>query len=114
MYGLVAFGIWGAIYGLLPRITGRSPTEGMMGLHFWLAFVGGSMYVIAISIAGVLQGISWVAGESFMASVHTAAPLWLWRSVGGLMMVASHVVFVVNLWEMRPRSEATVLKEVHA
>lgn len=113
MYGFVAFGIWGAIYGLLPRITGRSPSEGMMGLHFWLAFVGGSMYVIAISIAGILQGISWVAGESFMTSVHAVAPMWLWRSVGGLMMVASHFVFVVNLWEMRPRTEAIVLKEVH-
>ena len=84
-----------------------------MGLHFWLAFVGGSMYVIAISIAGMLQGISWVAGESFMASVHAVAPMWLWRSVGGLMMVASHIVFVINLWEMRPqRREITVLKEV--
>lgn len=26
MYGFVAFLIWGAIYGLLPRITGRHPT----------------------------------------------------------------------------------------
>jgi cytochrome c oxidase cbb3-type subunit 1 len=30
------------------------------------------------------------------------APYWLWRSVGGLLMVASHFVFAYNVWRMRP------------
>ena len=102
MYGFVAFCIWGAIYGLLPRITQRGPRKSAIALHFWLAFLGGSLYVVAISIAGILQGASWVAGESFIASVDAAAPLWMWRTIGGFMMVASHVVFVVNVWAMRP------------
>ncbi len=105
MYGFVAFAIWGAIYGLVPRITGRGPSEAAIGLHFWLAFVGGSTYIISISIAGVLQGFSWVAGESFIASIDAAAPMWLWRTIGGFMMVASHVVFCFNLWSMRPEVE---------
>lgn len=102
MYGFVAFCIWGAIYGLVPRITQRGPGKSAIALHFWLAFLGGSLYVVAISIAGILQGASWVAGESFIASVDAAAPLWMWRTIGGFMMVASHVVFVVNVWAMRP------------
>lgn len=116
MYGFVAFAIWGAMYGLVPRITGRGPSAAAISLHFWLAFVGGSLYVMAISIAGVLQGISWVEGESFIASVDAAAPMWLWRTVGGFMMVASHVVFFVNLWQMRPaRAHApAVVSEVSA
>ncbi|MGH1539045.1 MAG: cbb3-type cytochrome c oxidase subunit I, partial [Arenicella sp.] len=104
MYGFVAFCIWGAIYGLLPRITGNKPSEAAIGLHFWLSFIGGSLYVIAVSIAGILQGISWVQGESFIASVDTAAPMWLWRSIGGFMMVAGHIVFIINLWYMRPKT----------
>ncbi len=107
MYGFIAFVIWGAIYGLVPKITGRSPRRAWVALHFWLAFLGGSLYIVAISIAGILQGASWVAGESFMASVDAAAPMWLWRTVGGLMMVASHLVFVVNLWQMRPATDRT-------
>ncbi len=106
MYGFVAFSIWGAIYGLIPRITGRSPSNSMIGLHFWLAFIGGSLYVVAISIAGIKQGASWVAGESFIASVDAAAPMWLWRAIGGFMMVGSHIVFIINLWHMRPLSES--------
>ncbi len=105
MYGFVAFCIWGVIYGLVPRITGRGPTNSAIGLHFWLAFLGGSLYVIAISTAGILQGASWVAGESFIASVDAAAPMWLWRAIGGFMMVSSHLVFVANLWQMRPLPE---------
>ena len=103
MYGFVAFLIWGAIYGLLPRITGRSANPNAIAIHFWLAFVGGSIYVLSISTAGILQGMSWVAGESFIASVEAAAPMWLWRTIGGFLMAASHVVFAVNLWAMRPR-----------
>ncbi|HNP65525.1 MAG TPA: cbb3-type cytochrome c oxidase subunit I, partial [Woeseiaceae bacterium] len=102
MYGFVAFCIWGFVYGLIPKITGRGPTQAAIGLHFWLAFLGGSLYVVSISIAGILQGTSWVAGESFIASVDAAAPMWLWRTIGGFMMVFSHIVFLVNLWAMRP------------
>ena len=115
MYGFIAFVIWGAIYGLVPKITGVSPRRSFVALHFWLAFLGGSLYIVAISIAGILQGISWVAGEAFIESVHAAAPLWLWRTVGGLMMVASHIVFLVNLWQMQPdRSRTRSLVEAPA
>jgi len=34
MYGFVGFVIWGAVYGLIPRITGSSPSEGAIKLHF--------------------------------------------------------------------------------
>ena len=62
MYGFIAFIAWGAVYGLLPRLTGREPNPLAVGVHFWLALVGVLTYVIAISVAGVLQGFAWVAG----------------------------------------------------
>ena len=40
MYGFVAFMIWGAAYGLVPRLTGREPNPLAVGVHFWLALVG--------------------------------------------------------------------------
>lgn len=112
MYGFVAFLIWGAIYGMVPSMTGRKPSDTLVGLHFWLAFVGACIYVISISIAGVLQGHSWVAGESFIKSIDAAAPLWLWRSIGGSMMVASHILFAINLWKMRIVQPADIATEV--
>jgi hypothetical protein len=29
--------------------------------------------------------------------------MWLWRSIGGAMMVVSHILFAINLWNMRPK-----------
>jgi cytochrome c oxidase cbb3-type subunit 1 len=102
MYGFVAFVIWGAAYGLLPRLTGSEPNAILVGIHFWLALLGYIIYVISISTAGSLQGLSWVAGEAFIRSVEAAEPMWLWRTAGGVLMVASHLVFAVNVWAMRP------------
>jgi len=31
--------------------------------------------------------------------------MWLWRTIGGFLMVGSHVVFAANVWAMRPQRE---------
>ena len=111
MYGFITFMAWGAVYGLMPRLSGREPHPLAVGVHFWLALVGVLVYVISISVAGVLQGFAWVAGQSFIASVIAAEPMWLWRTVGGLLMVSSHVVFAANVWAMRPRPVAVPAPE---
>lgn len=105
MYGFIAFIIWGGIYAVLPRLTGREPHPVGVGIHFWLALVGLAIYFLSITLAGVWQGFSWVAEESFIRSVEAAEPMWLWRSIGGFLMVGSHLMFAVNLWAMRPRAE---------
>jgi cytochrome c oxidase cbb3-type subunit 1 len=108
MYGFVAFIIWGSAYGLVPRITGREPSPIAVGLHFWLSLGGIIIYVLATSIAGILQGFSWVAGEPFIESVIAAENMWLWRTTGGALMVAGHLVWTWNLWTMRPRAREVV------
>src|SRR5437879_10191601 len=83
MYGFIAFIAWGAVYGLVPRLTGREPNPLAVGVHFWLALVGVLTYVISISAAGGLQGLAWVSGASFRASVRADAAVWLGRWVAG-------------------------------
>src|SRR5258708_17274115 len=91
MYGFIAFIIWGAAYGLVQQFTGRAPNPLAVGVHFWLALVGVLTYVIAISIAGILQGLAWVAGQSFIVSVIAAEPMWLCRRIGGPLSVGAPV-----------------------
>ncbi|BDE06162.1 hypothetical protein WPS_14380 [Vulcanimicrobium alpinum] len=100
MYGFITFVAWGAIYGLLPSATGKEPPRIAVGIHFWLAFIGVTGYVVVLSIAGTEQGLRWASGDPFIASVEAAAPLWLARAVTGTMMFAAHLVFAYNVWRM--------------
>lgn len=102
MYAFVTFLAWGAIYGLFPRLTGREPPVALVGVHFWLALGGILIYVLSMCIGGEQQGTSWREGRPFMDSVRLMSPYFVWRAVGGVLMLASHVCFAVALWKMRP------------
>ena len=97
MYGFVTFSIWGGVYALLPQATGRTAPDLALGIHFWLSTVGVVIYVLALSIGGTEQGLDWLRGAPFIQSVADQAPYWLWRAVGGGMMVAGHLVFACNV-----------------
>ncbi len=102
LYLFATFLVWGSIYGLFPRITGREPEPGMVAAHFWLALAGMVIYVGALTLAGDVEGRAWVDGLPFMDSVRNVIPHLVWRGVGGLFLVAAHVVFLINLFAMRP------------
>ena len=115
MYGFVAFLLWGGIYGLLPRLTSRAPNRAAVGVHFWFALVGMVVYTVPLMIGGTLQGLSWIEGNAFMESVILMAPHWIWRAIGGSMMLLSHFVFIYNMWAMRPvRSEQKAVAKAAA
>jgi len=100
MYGFITFAIWGGVYALLPRATGKYPYNLAMGIHFWLSAIGAAIYITALSAAGTIQGLDWIRGLPFIQSVEDAAPYWLWRSVGGSLMFSGHLVFAFNVWTM--------------
>jgi cytochrome c oxidase cbb3-type subunit I len=100
MYGFITFVAWGGIYAVLPAATGKEPSRLAVGIHFWCSLIGITGYVLAVSIAGTLQGLDWISGAPFIASVVAAKPFWLGRSVSGSMMFVGHVIFAYNVWRM--------------
>jgi cytochrome c oxidase cbb3-type subunit 1 len=112
MYGFITFAAWGGIYALLPRATGHEPSRLGVGVHFWLALIGVIVYVLTLSIAGTIQGLTWASGDPFIASVEAAQPLWLGRAIGGSMMFLSHIVFAYNVWKMTRTAVAVEPKAV--
>ncbi len=102
MYGFFSFLIWGGIYGLIPRLTGREPSHLLVGIHFWFSFIGLLIYGIALMIGGTEQGESWIEGEPFIESVKLMSSYWLWRAVSGNLMFLGHLIFAYNIWCMRP------------
>jgi cytochrome c oxidase cbb3-type subunit 1 len=105
MYGFVSFLIWGEVYGLLPLLTGREPRHLHIGMHFWFALVGILIYGTSLMIGGTEQGELWISGVPFVDSVRGLSAYWLWRAVGGSLMLLSHLIFAYNVWRMRPQPQ---------
>jgi len=98
MYGIICFMLWGCIYYLMPRLMGREPKQSLVGMHFWLAFVGLLLYEFSMMIGGTIKGVMWMEGVPFIQTVVMMAPYWLWRAVGGSLMLVSHIVFAYNMY----------------
>jgi cytochrome c oxidase cbb3-type subunit 1 len=101
-YAFVTMVLFGAIYFMMPRVLNWEwPYPKLITLHFWLAAVGAMIYFIGLTIGGWLQGVAMLdAARPFMASVEVTLPYLQWRSVGGSLMVLSHLVFVGHFLAM--------------
>ncbi|WP_031301774.1 cbb3-type cytochrome c oxidase subunit I [Sphingobacterium paucimobilis] len=100
MYGIIAFLLWGSIYALLPRLTGKESSQAAIGAHFWLALIGLMIYSVSLMYGGTLRGLAWMENVPFIDSVTLMMPYWLWRAIGGTLMWISHIVFAYNVFQM--------------
>jgi cytochrome c oxidase cbb3-type subunit 1 len=96
LYAFVTMVVLGAIYFIVPRITGREwPSQRLISAHFWLVTTGVAIYVVALSIGGWLQGLAMLdASRPFVESMALTLPYLKARSVGGALMVLGHLVFI--------------------
>ncbi|MFA5620228.1 MAG: cbb3-type cytochrome c oxidase subunit I [Weeksellaceae bacterium] len=111
MYGIICFILWGAIYYILPKMTGQQPKQTWVGAHFWLAFLGLFIYVTALMTGGTLKGLSWVEGNPFIESVALMREYWVWRAVGGSLMLLSHFIFAYNFYVMVKKDKTVTAVE---
>ncbi len=100
MYGIIAFFLWAGIYAILPKLTGREPSQVFVGAHFWLAFIGLFAYMMSLMAGGTYKGLSWIDSNPFIESVILMKEYWVWRAIGGSLMFASHLVFAYNFYYM--------------
>lgn len=99
MYGFTSMVFFGGIYFALPRLVGRDwPRPQLLNWHFWIAAVGVLTYTIALGIGGFLQGLELqnIHG-SFEASMKVTLPYLAIRSIGGSLMLLSHLLLAFNV-----------------
>ncbi|MFZ4651145.1 MAG: cbb3-type cytochrome c oxidase subunit I, partial [Rubrivivax sp.] len=101
--GLVSMG---CLYHLIPRMYGRSSMHSTRAieLHFWIATVGIVLYIAAMWIAGVMQGLMWRAvnvdgtlANTFVESVKATFPFYVIRLVGGLLYLGGMLIMAWNV-----------------
>jgi cytochrome c oxidase cbb3-type subunit 1 len=101
--GLVSMG---TLYYLIPRMFGRTQMYSVKAieLHFWIATVGIVLYIAAMWIAGVMQGLMWRSVHpdgtlvySFVESVKATYPFYLIRLAGGLLYLGGMLIMAWNV-----------------
>jgi len=102
--GWVAMVSIGAMYYLIPRMYGREIYSlKLVEWHFWLATLGISLYIVAMWVSGVTQGLMWRAVNadgtltySFIQSVQASYPFYIVRFLGGLLFLSGMVIMLYN------------------
>ncbi|WP_025871125.1 cbb3-type cytochrome c oxidase subunit I [Methylobacillus glycogenes] len=102
LYMFVTLSLFGGMYYILPRVLGREwPSPRLIRAHILLAGGGMVLYVLALGIGGVLQGLSLMnPGEAFEISVAQTKPWLLLRSVSAVIISAGHLIFVYHCWRL--------------
>jgi cytochrome c oxidase cbb3-type subunit 1 len=116
VYGFVTFVLYGSVYYILPRLVGREwPSARLIRWHFWLVLSGIALYVIALTIVGVLQGLAMLDPKvPFQQSVEVTLPGLVARSIAGGLLTAGHLVFAYHYWLMvRGRRPAPTRPPLH-
>jgi len=103
--GWVAMISIGAMYHLIPRLFGvEIYNKKMIETHFWLATIGIVLYITAMWISGIMQGLMWRAVNadgtltySFVESVQAAHPFYIIRLLGGLFFLSGMLLMAYNI-----------------
>ena len=104
--GWVGFVSFGAIYCLVPWLWNRELYSlKLVNWHFWIATIGIVLYVSAMWVSGILQGLMWRAYTalgfleySFIETVEAMHPFYVIRALGGALFVAGALIMAWNLW----------------
>ncbi len=98
--GDYTFWMFPLIYLILPELVHRPIfSRRLAEWHFWLTFIGLLMFMFALWIAGLIQGQNWGTDTiPFIDTVRAMNALFLWRLIGGAMMVVGQCVFAYNIY----------------
>lgn len=106
--GWVAMISIGTLYSLIPRLYGKEAmySISMVRWHFWLATIGVLLYIVAMWIAGVMQGLMWRAVNddgtltySFVEALEATQPYYGVRLLGGVMFLVGMFIMLYNVYK---------------
>ncbi len=111
LYGFTTMVLFGGIYFAMPRLVGRNwKYPGLINAHFWIAASGIILYAVALGIGGWLQGMELRNPQgSFEASMTITLPYLVLRSVGGTLMLISHLLLLYNILSLLYSKEKEAL-----
>jgi len=105
--GWVAMVAIGSLYHLIPKVLGIAQmySTRLINLHFWLATIGTVLYIAAMWVNGIMQGLMWRAVNpdgtltySFVDSLEASYPGYVVRVIGGAFFLLGMVIMLYNVY----------------
>jgi cytochrome c oxidase cbb3-type subunit I/II len=96
----------GMFYWMVPRLYGRElHSKALADAHFWIGTFGILLYVVAMWVSGITQGLMWRAVDAqggltypnFVETVNAIRPMYWMRLIGGSMYVVGMIMMAYNL-----------------
>jgi len=112
--GLVSMG---SLYYMVPRLFGQKQMHSIKAieLHFWMATVGIVLYIAALWISGVMEGLMWRAINAdgtltytFVESVKAKHPYYIIRVLGGLLYLGGMLIMLWNVLKTASNGKAAI------
>lgn len=118
--GWVAMVSIGALYHMVERMYGtKMYSVKLVNLHFWMATIGTAIYITAMWVAGIMQGLMWRAYDeygnlayTFVESMVQMHPYYVMRTIGGLIFFLGAVVMLYNVTVTIRRAKANPSPEM--
>ena len=104
--GWVAMIAFGSLYHMIPKLWNTQIfSVKLINAHFWLATIGTLLYITAMWISGISQGLMWRAFDdfgnlqySFVESVAAMHPFYAMRAIGGMFFLTGMVLMAINIY----------------
>ncbi len=106
--GWVALVSIGSMYALIPWVFNKDGmySTRLIDTHFWIATIGVVLYITAMWISGVMQGLMWRAVNadgtltySFVESLEATYPFYFVRLLGGLLFLTGMFIMAYNVYK---------------
>lgn len=101
--------IAGMLYYLVPKLWKTEIySEKIATMQFWMATFGLVLYIISMWVAGVTQGMMWMAISpetgtlvypDFVETVTRIVPMYWIRAIGGIFVLTSFGMMIYNFWK---------------
>ncbi|UVE16713.1 cytochrome-c oxidase, cbb3-type subunit I [Pseudomonas sp. LS44] len=105
--GWVAMISIGTLYHMIPKLYGRERMHslGLINAHFWLATIGTVLYIAAMWVNGITQGLMWRAINedgtltySFVETLQASHAGYVVRLIGGATFASGMLLMAWNTW----------------
>lgn len=106
--GWVAMMTIGSLYVLIPRLYGQKAmwSTRLIGWHFWSTTIGVVLYITAMWVAGLTQGLMWRATNpdgtltyTFIEALKATYPYYAVRLTGGVIVLGGMFLLAYNFWK---------------